>query len=137
MKVLAALRLAVARPDLVEQMANLQTGAGPAAPVLLRRVVLRARAERRLAAILSRPLSKEVAISLGILELEAYLLQKPDEKLVHVVIQSHRGLDELAVVRGRHRLAFCNRQATDEHHDSLCQINWMTETKSLTLRGQD
>jgi len=41
-QILAALRFAVARPHLVEQIAHLQAGAGPTAAVLLGRIVLRA-----------------------------------------------------------------------------------------------
>lgn len=66
-KILAAFRLAVARPDLVQQIAHLQAGAGPTAAVLFRRVVLRARAQRGLAAILPRPFPKHLPGPLGVL----------------------------------------------------------------------
>jgi len=108
-QILAALRFAVARPYLVEQVAHLQAGAGPTAAVLLRRIVLRARAQRRLAAILPRSLPEHLAGSLGVLQLEADLREQADQQLVDVVVDAHGRLDELAVVRRRHGLTLCNR----------------------------
>lgn len=78
MKILAALRLAVARPDLVEQIAHLQAGAGPTAAVLFRRVVLRARAQRRLAPIFPRPLPKHLSGPFGVLQLQTNLREQAD-----------------------------------------------------------
>lgn len=110
MEVLAALGLAVARPDLAQEVAHLEAGAGPAAPVLLRRVVLGTGAEGRAAAVATRAPPEEVTVALRVLELQADLGEQADEELVHVVVDADRGLDELAVVRDRHRLALCNQR---------------------------
>lgn len=107
MQILAALGLAVARPHLVQEIPHLQAGAGPAAAVLLRRVVLRARAERRLAAVLPRPLPEQVPGPLGVLQLQADLREQTDQQLVDVVINADRRLDEFTVVGGRHGFALC------------------------------
>jgi hypothetical protein len=101
-EVLAALGLAVPRPDAPQQVANLDARARPAAPVLLGGVVLRAGAEGRAAAVASGPPPEEVAIPLGVLELQPDLGEEADEELVHVVVYPHRRLDEFAVVADRH-----------------------------------
>jgi len=107
-QILAALRLAVARPDLVEQIAHLQAGAGPTAAVLFRRIVLRARAQRRLAAIFPRSFPEHFSGPLGILQFQANLREQTDQQLVDVVIDPDGCFDELAVVRRRHGFALCN-----------------------------
>lgn len=66
-KILTTFRLAIACPDLVQQIAHFQAGAGSTAAILLRRVVLRARAQRRFAAVFPRPFPKHFSGPLGIL----------------------------------------------------------------------
>lgn len=108
MQILAAFRFAVARPDLIKQIAHLQAGAGPAAAVLFRRVVLRARAQRRLATIFPRSFPKHLSSPFGILQFQANLREQTDKQLVDVVIDPDGCFDELAVVRRRHGFALCN-----------------------------
>lgn len=109
-QILAALRLAVARPHLVEQIPHLQAGAGPTAAIFLRRVVLRARTQRRLAAVLPRSLPEHLSRPFGILQLQANLREQADQQLVDVVINSDGRLDELAIVGRRHGFTLYNEK---------------------------
>lgn len=109
-QILAALRLAVTCPDLVEQIAHFEAGAGPTATIFLRRVVLRAGTQRRLAAVFPRSFPEHLSSPLGILQLQANLREEADQQFIDVVINSDGRLDEFAIVRRRHRFTLYNNK---------------------------
>jgi len=95
-EVFAALGFAVAAPNLAQQSFDLEAGGGARASVLAPRGTL----------------PQKVLRALGVLQLEPDLRQDAHQQLVHVVVDGHGRLDELAVVRRRQVLALCKNKQT-------------------------
>lgn len=55
------------------------------------------------------PLPEQVPRALRIFQFKADLCKDAHKKLVHIMVDAHRGLDKLAIVRCRHVLPFCSK----------------------------
>lgn len=60
-----------------------------------------------MAAALASPVSGTV-LRVPLHVLQSYLIQNPDQQVVHVVVDPDRDLDELHPIGARHALAICN-----------------------------